>query len=129
MSQSDYIKYKRVATQLKRQSTMAPVLTQDNYVQFKEFSLENSIISNNVLYYDRYIPPNIPIVFGVVKEKASACSEFALCTNTDERPNRRPLGPERLTSLSQSSIQPYYKKRGTHPIMPMFCSCLSTPPT
>lgn len=91
MSQSDYIKYKRVAQELKVQSKLSPILDAGKYMEYKEFSLENSITSDSARY-DKLIPIGIPVVFGMERSCASACPEFLVCRNTDSRPNRHPLG-------------------------------------
>ena len=46
MSQSDYLKYKRLSTELQIQNNnkdeIPPVLTSQNYVYYKGYSLENN---------------------------------------------------------------------------------------
>jgi hypothetical protein len=94
MSQSDYIKYKRVQRELKefnQTPTKVPnVLNSSQYISYKEYSLENTIVNHNDMY-DKLIDPSIPIVFGMVKKCASNSPTFTLCRGTDTRGNRTPI--------------------------------------
>uniref|UniRef100_A0A6C0D3D4 Uncharacterized protein n=1 Tax=viral metagenome TaxID=1070528 RepID=A0A6C0D3D4_9ZZZZ len=90
MSQSDYLKYKRVATILRVDNTTSkqpPVLTSDNYMNFKEFSLENTIIGTNIRY-NRLIPSGDVYILGMNKD-VSNCATFPVCKNTHLRTNRK----------------------------------------
>lgn len=94
MSQSDYIRYKRVATELKSQTKLRPVLESGQYINYKEFALENTIVSTTQPY-DNSVPANINVVFDMRLRSASACPQFTLCSGTNSRPNRalRALAP------------------------------------
>jgi hypothetical protein len=89
MSQSDYIRYKKIYRELKEYDStpekLPVVFESGKYIAYKEFSLENTILSNKTAY-DKYIPQNTPVVFGMVK-KCSAPT-FELCRNTNLRGNR-----------------------------------------
>jgi hypothetical protein len=91
MSQSDYIEYKRTSRQLadfnQNSPKMPAVLNMNTYVSYKKFSLENTII-NTAPSYLKVVPPNTPVVFGMVKQCASSEPTFTLCSGTDQRPNR-----------------------------------------
>jgi hypothetical protein len=51
MAQSDYLKYKRVTTELKiNGSKLSPVLDAQDYVNYKEYALEKSIVNNKTIY-------------------------------------------------------------------------------
>jgi len=100
MSQGDYIKYKRVATELKnQQNNLAPVIGSGKYIDYKAFTLENTIISNTP-DYTKLLPPSSVNVFGMQINNPSNCSPFILCSGTNYRVNRKPL------SGSQSSAKP-----------------------
>jgi hypothetical protein len=100
MSQSDYIKYKRIAVELKNQSkNLAPVINGGQYVDYKAFTLENTIL-NTKPDYIKLTPPNSVNVFGMQINSPSNCSTFTLCRGTDSRVNRKPL------TGTQSSAQP-----------------------
>lgn len=87
MSQSDYIRYKRVSVELESQTKLKPVLDAGKYTAYKEYSLENSIISTPT--YDNRLPPNISVIFDMRLNTSTNCRPpFILCSDTDERPNR-----------------------------------------
>jgi hypothetical protein len=97
MSQSDYIKYKKTGNILKISSIeptangeLDPVLTPSNYVSFKNYTLENTII-NTKSTYNLLTPSGEQIVFNMDRPSASSCTQFILCNNTNTRPNRVPL--------------------------------------
>lgn len=90
MSQSDYIKYKKVAVELQMQSKLRPVIESGQYTRFKDFELENTILSNK-LRYEKLQPSNTITVFGINQLHASNCARFQLCLNTNSRLNRVPL--------------------------------------
>lgn len=87
MSQSDYIRYKRISAELESQTKLKPVLDAGKYIDYKEYSLENSIISTPT--YDNLLPPNISVIFDMHLNTSTNCRpSFILCSDTDERPNR-----------------------------------------
>ena len=91
MSQSDYIKYKRVSTQLYLDASynQSPVFTAQTYLDYEQFQLENTIKnwSNN---YRLMTPSGEQIVFNMEK-RVSKCPTFQICSGTNIRPNRVPL--------------------------------------
>jgi|DEB19_MinimDraft_2_1074335.scaffolds.fasta_scaffold163518_1 hypothetical protein len=90
MSQSDYLKYKRVSTALKIDGNdKIPVLESQNYVNYKQYALENTIENTSVLY-NRITPANKRVIFGMDKNTTS-CPSFIVCRNTQSRPNRVPM--------------------------------------
>lgn len=100
MSQSDYIRYKRVAVELKNQAkNLAPVIGSGQYVDYKAFTLENTIL-NTKPNYMKLTPSNSVNIFGMQINSPSNCSTFALCTGTNSRVNRKPL------TGTQSAAQP-----------------------
>ena len=88
MSQSDYLKYKRVSRELKT-NKLSPVFNDQDYVSYKEYALENTV-SNSKLTYNRLIPPNTIRIMDMEK-KPTNCPTFKICTQTHERTNRVPL--------------------------------------
>lgn len=88
MSQSDYLKYKRVATELKI-NKLDPIFKPEDYVSYKEFSLENQIV-NTKLRYNQLVLPNKKIIFDIEKTTLS-CPTFITCNNTNMRTNRKLL--------------------------------------
>lgn len=89
MSQSDYLKRKRIATTLRNDSTRYPVFSERNLLDFKQFSLENSITHDKELI-NRVLPENKRLVFNI-EQTVDSCPSFIVCTGTHARPNRQPL--------------------------------------
>lgn len=50
MSQSDYLRRKRVVTVLKNDSAENPVYNSKQFLDFKQYQVENSVISDNITY-------------------------------------------------------------------------------
>ena len=88
MSQSDYIEYKKRAIELKRQQDLPPVLTQDDYIAFKQFSLENMIVSTNQTN-NELLPAGTKIIFDLTRSNTTSCATF-LC-DPATRINRVPM--------------------------------------
>jgi hypothetical protein len=91
MSQSDYLKYKKVTTQLRidASNNLSPVFAPSDYLNYKQMSLENSI-TNSKTCFNRVIPTNYIGIFDMDK-KVTYCPSFNLCINTNKRPNRIPM--------------------------------------
>lgn len=96
MSQSDYIKYKRVQRELtefnQTPHKIPNVLHSGQYISYKEYSLENTIVSHNDMY-TKFVDANVPIVFGMVKQCAANSPTFILCSGTNARGNRMTILP------------------------------------
>lgn len=92
MSQSDYIKYKRVYTELsidKNTLKQPPVFDDGNYIDFKEYALENTIVNTKPIL-NRITPAGKQVVYDMDRVVTS-CPTFILCKNTNLRPNRVPM--------------------------------------
>jgi len=91
MSQSDYIKQKRNAANLKEQAKHDPVYKSTDYTDFKEYSLEKTITSIKPTY-NQLRMPGTNTIFDIEK-KVSNCPSFTVCpgSGTEDRANRRPL--------------------------------------
>ncbi len=87
MSQSDYIRHKKLSVELKEISKLAKVLESQKYTAYKEYSLENTIPSVKQVYY-RFIPEGTQFVYEMIRNNASNCSDMQFCSNTDSRANR-----------------------------------------
>jgi hypothetical protein len=101
MSQSDYIKYKKITTKLAvdKDTKQSPVINSQDYSDYKEYVLENTIINSKTIYR-RITPTTSQVVLGMEKNKSlvenmgtslSNCPSFLLCKNTNLRKNRGPL--------------------------------------
>jgi hypothetical protein len=78
MSQSDYIKHKKITNELKNQKELPNVLTSHFYTRCLQYGIESEIIKNDIVF-----GPIAPL------QKENGCPIFILCTNTQERPNRQ----------------------------------------
>lgn len=88
MSQSDYIKFKRISTEL-RKGVTEPVLSAQNYIDFKQYNIENNIVSTK----PDYRQPSLLGVINIfdINRNVLFCPMFNTCSNTNTRPNRVPL--------------------------------------
>jgi len=100
-SQSDYIKYKKLnhVISVDVSSNFLPVLNSQDYSDYKEYVLENTI-TNSKIINRRLTPSTTQVVLDMDKNKASVqnmgtslsnCPNFLLCNNTNLRSNRVPL--------------------------------------
>ena len=107
MSQSDYIRYKRVAVELKDQSrNLAPVINSSQYINYKAFTLENTIL-NTKQDYTKLTPSNSVNIFGMQMNNPGNCSMFTLCTGTNSRVNRKPLTGTQSAAQPLPIVQPH----------------------
>lgn len=115
MSHGDYIKYKRVATQLKLDK-LSPVLSNEKYIDFKQYSVENTIINTDTLF-NELRAPNTNIIFGM-EMNISECPEFPICIDTHTRTYRSPMSAIYFTPspMRVYTKHPRYEKTG--------CSCI-----
>jgi len=116
MSQSDYIKYKRVATQLKIDK-LSPVLSNEQYTDFKQYTIENTVINTDTLF-NELLPQNTNIIFNMQKN-ISHCPTFPVCINTNARSYRVPMGKIYFTPRPVVTYvkHPVYEKTGCNCIM------------
>ena len=117
MSQSDYIKHKRVAAELVNQSKLPPMLDAGDYTSFLGYNLENTIL-NTKPDLNQLIPTTSQLVFDM-KLQVKACPSFIACNLTNTRPNRvldgngtppyvtpiSPLTDKQLTKYINTTIQ------------------------
>jgi hypothetical protein len=111
MSQSDYIKYKKVTTVLTvdMSNNFLPILDSQNYSDYKEYVLENTV-ANSKIVYSRIVPSTTQIVLNMEKNKSAVqnmgtsttvCPSFLLCKNTNKRPYRVPMSATYFTPTPQ----------------------------
>lgn len=132
MSQSDYIRHKRISNELVEQQKLSPILNSRQYTDYKEYSLENTIYSST-LSYNKVVPANTPVVFGIQYNNANTCPPFVLyCGNTDTvnnpRPNRVPLtgGPLVRPSSMPPLLGKYNPIKKKSDITKLkYCSCVN----
>ena len=107
MSQSDYIRYKRVAYELRNQAeNLSPVIESGQYIDYKAFTLENTIQSNK-LTYTKLQPPSSVNIFGIQRNNPSSCPSFILCSGTNSRVNRKPLSGTRIHAYPLPIVKPH----------------------
>jgi len=96
-SQSDYIKYKKLnnVISVDASSNFLPVLNSQDYSDYKEFVLENTI-ANSKTIYRRITPSTTQVVLNMDKKKSlvqnmgtskTNCPSFLMC-DTNKRPYR-----------------------------------------
>ena len=123
MSQSDYIRYKRIAVELRDQAkNLAPVIESGQYIHYKSFTLENTILNDNTSSYTKLLPPSSVNVFGMQMNNPSNCSSFILCRNTNSRVNRkRLLGTQ--SAAQPLPVFPMVKRHVTPANLPICTYC------
>lgn len=91
MSQSDYIKHLRVSTKLLLDSSrnQLPVFTSQDYLEYKEYVLENTIQNSKII--NNLLTPNGEQIIFNMERKTTNCPTMLLCKNTNKRLNRKPL--------------------------------------
>lgn len=98
MSQSDYIKYKKTQNKLSLLNTFPAVLDSSDYTDFKQYSIETTIIGNTIIkpQLNQLIPPNKTTIFNMqVNTNCSFISiidplnSFITCRNTNKLINRK----------------------------------------
>lgn len=117
MSQSDYLNFKRVSTEL-NVNKYTPVFDIKEYIEFKEYSIVNNII-NTKLTYNQLQQPGYQNIFNMEK-KITNCPTFIVCRQTNQRPNRVPMSS---VYFNPSSIMPpIYVKQPTN--AKTGCNCM-----
>jgi hypothetical protein len=118
MSQSDYLKFKRISTELKV-GKLDPIFNPEDYLSYKEFSLENSI-QNTKLTYNQLLLPNRTKIFNMEK-MVNSCPSFNACKNTNLRTNRKLM----LSSqINPTPSRPLNEKKIQKKLVNMnFCMC------
>jgi hypothetical protein len=83
MSQSDYIQRKKLGNELGRgnQSKLQHVLNAMDYIQYKQYSLENTIV-NSSKRYNQLIPTGSKDIFNMEVANSSVCPSFNMCPTT-----------------------------------------------
>ena len=92
MSQSDYLKYKRVSTRLRVDNDTTkqpPVFASTTLTQNQQYALSNSI-TNTKPRYNQLVPSGRQPVFSMEKAVTN-CPTFPVCKDTNTRTNRVPM--------------------------------------
>ena len=110
MSQSDYIQRKKIANELKYQSKFTPVLSTKDYIEFKQFTIANTIL-NTSSRQNQLVPSDTQIVFNTEFPNAPNCSTFILCSNTQNRPFRVSMSDVYFQSKAEMPLPVYVKQK------------------
>jgi hypothetical protein len=102
MSQSDYIKYKKVSSKLKM-NALLPVLTSQEYTDYKQYTIQNTVINTETLT-NNSVADGYILIFNK-QRKVSSCPTFGLCTGTNQRNNRKLV----TTFYYDETLGPYTK--------------------
>jgi len=89
MSQSDYTRYKRVQTEIQGKK-LAPILTSQDFTNYKQFSYENTIINTKPIFH-QLTPSGETIIFDIQRKTylTTDCSfSFPICQTCNQRTNR-----------------------------------------
>lgn len=90
MSQSDYIKFKKIATEMNSQKEFSPVLTSRNYTEYKKFYVGNNV-KDTTVYFNKLVKSDKQVVFGMEVSNVGDCGDFLMCEKTNERVFRVPM--------------------------------------
>lgn len=123
MSQSDYCHYLRISTELRNRKLAKPIIDENDYVEFKEYSLQNTVL-NKSISFNELIPSGKRIIYGIEKisQNCPICVDFPtnnivtkphlLCINSNQAAIR-PMRPIIIKNPSQ-------KNNCTFPCVPSF---------
>jgi len=100
MSQSDYIKYKKVTNELSIAGKQPPVFNSSDYTDFVEYTLENTV-TNTKPIFNRMTPTGKQTVFGMYKTVTACPPTFSVCSRNDLRANRVPMSSAYFTPTPQ----------------------------
>jgi hypothetical protein len=102
MSQSDYIQYLKVSTELQSIKKLSPILDSGDYTDYVGYSIENKIPNTKQVNSQLTLPNQSYIIYDIPTIDVSGCPVFLTCTKTNTRANRvlhpfsgvcRPLRP------------------------------------
>ena len=89
MSQSDYIRYKKNTNQLKEIAKLDPILASNDYIAFKQYTLESTVVNTSPTLNQLALPGN-KVIFEM-ERNINNCpiANFQICKRTNLRSNRR----------------------------------------
>lgn len=80
MSQSDYLRRKKVANELSLDASLHPIYDHSKYLTFKQFQFQNEITSSNI-DYSNIINQNNKNIFGI-ERNVTNCPTFSVCSDS-----------------------------------------------
>ena len=93
---------------MKKQTSLSPILTEDQYIGFKQFAAENNIV-NASQTYNELIPTGTKIIFDIARANTTDCSTFIVDANTQARPNRVITLPPNLNIIQPATYVKFPK--------------------
>ena len=89
MSQSDFINYKKVTNELLEMNKLDKVLSSQDYIRFKQYTLESNNVNTKPILNQLTLSGNNSI-FDMEKNisKCSSIHNFTMCNKTNSRRNR-----------------------------------------
>lgn len=89
MSQSDLINYKKITNRLLEMKKLDPVLSSQDYITFKQYTLESRNIDKKPILNQLTLSGDI-LIFGMEKNisKCNSVNNFIMCNRTQNRGNR-----------------------------------------
>jgi hypothetical protein len=139
MSQSDYLKYKRISNQLRidnqidsgmTKTNQSPVFTSANLLSYKQYALNNTIL-NTKKTLNKLTLNEKQRVYDMDK-MVSGCPTFVICKDTQDRANRvlsdgvffDPTKEDYATRKPTVTIRTYWDKESTDPTnLKTDCKC------
>lgn len=139
MSQSDYLKYKRISNQLRIdnqidsgmiKTNQPPVFTSHNLLKYKQYALNNTIV-NTKKTLNKLTLNGKQRVYDMDKV-VSGCPTFIVCKDTQDRANRvlsagvffDPTKEDYATRSTPVTIRTYWDKESTDPTnLKTDCKC------
>ena len=109
MSQSDYIKHKKNAIILKRQNDLESILNSQDFTNYKEFELLNTI-ENTLPTPNQLAETNKHKIFKIEKN-ATNCARFIVCSTPGQTTNDR---PNRVLTMTDIMGKRGYKRRNAY---------------
>jgi hypothetical protein len=110
MSQSDYIRLKRISQELSNiPKNLPPILTSRQYTNYVGYTLAHSV-PNTKTVYSKNIPAKTTLVFDMERPNGLDCSGFEICFNTNKRPNRPIVEDISFNSCDSPAIYPKHQR-------------------
>ena len=122
MSQSDYIKRKRIASQVasKNRSPMnlgdnPAILTSQLLTQLKQYDLENTIVNNRPRFNQLTSNTELRVMEMNLKQPSDACKTYRTCNGDNYNTNTLPNTVSVKTFYDVSADKPYVNPHTVSP--------------
>jgi len=122
MSQSDYIKYKKTTAVFNDLSRNQPVLTQQTYIDGKQFSTALGISYYGKEYVNLMYPQNITTLFNMPLDVSSVCPINFMDCHDGSNPTRTNRVPMDSIYFTPNIVPTYVKHK---PVRNLNCNCIT----